>query len=501
MWSERAPVRARRLFAALAAAAGLAALPRAVDAQQAGTQPQPIPQSPLAADVDEFQGAPVQADPHRRLRIPRHPFMARNGASNIHNDAYQSDVYNRAGPLGESIETSSALFSRECASVTFDRRGRIVTICVGLDRPVLAVLDPETLEPLSAMNLPPRQAGGNPFSSFAGGGYFYLDNRDRAVVPTAQRHILIVRVAADGALAEARDYDLTGVVGSDDAIIAVMPDWRGRIWFASTDGVVGFVTRKGRVASLDTEEPIGNSFAVDERGGVYIVTDAALYRFQAGRRGRVRTVWRRPYPNIGEVKSGQTQAGSGTTPTLMGRRLVAITDNADPMAVRVYQRTRRARGRRLVCRQPVFERGASSTDQSLIATRGSIVVENNYGYSGVAATMNGATTTPGLERIDLDRDGRGCEVVWHSEERAPSVVPKLSLGAGLVYTYTKPERDDAADAWYLTAIDFDNGATRWRRLAGTGFGYNNNFAPVSVAPGGVGYVGVLGGLTRFEDAP
>ena len=41
----------------------------------------------------------------------------------------------------------------------------------------------------------------------------------------------------------------------------------------------------------------------------------------------------------------------------MGRRLVAITDNADPMAIRVYQRRRRARGRRLVCRRPVFERG------------------------------------------------------------------------------------------------------------------------------------------------
>ena len=35
--------------------------------------------------------------------------------------------------------------------------------------------------------------------------------------------------------------------------------------------------------SIDTGEPIGNSFAVDETGGVFIVTDKAMYRFDATR--------------------------------------------------------------------------------------------------------------------------------------------------------------------------------------------------------------------------
>ena len=477
----------------------LLALAAPAGAQTAGQQPPEIPQSPLGIGVDPFEGSPVRADPHGRLRVPQHPFMAPDPSSNIHNDAYQSDTYERSGPLGDDIATRSALFVRECASVTFDRHGRIVTVCVGLDRPVLTVLDPVTLRPFSALSLPPRQTGtGNPFTNFAGGGYFYLDHRDRAVVPTAERQIAIVRVNRAGGLEPERHIDLTGAVGPDDAIIAVMPDWRGRIWFASTDGVVGFVTRSGLVASRDTGEPIGNSFAVGKEGGVYIVTDAALYRFQA-RAGQVRTVWRERYPNVGVAKPGQTQAGSGTTPTLLGRRYVAITDNADPMAIRVYQRGHRAKGRRLVCRQPVFERGAGATDQSLIGAGRSLVVENNFGYTGIAATLNGASTTPGLERVDIDRDGRGCHTVWHSDERAPSVVPKLSLGAGLVYTYTKPARDDLVDAWYLTAIDFDNGKTRWRALAGTGAGYNNNFAPVSIGPDGTAYVGVLGGIVRLAD--
>ena len=47
---------------------------------------------------------------------------------------------------------------------------------------------------------------------------------------------------------------------------------------------------------------------------------------------------------------------------------VAITDNADPMDVVVY-RTRvrlKKRQRRLVCKVPVFAKGASATENSLI---------------------------------------------------------------------------------------------------------------------------------------
>ena len=193
-------------------------------------------------------------------------------------------------------------------------------------------------------------------------------------------------------------------------------------------------------------------------------------------------------------KPGQASAGSGTTPTLMGDGLVAITDNADPMNVLVYRRGSGA----LICRQPVFAKGASATDQSLIGTGRSLVVENNYGYSGPAATQGGKTTSPGLERVDLDAGG-GCHTAWRSAERAPSVVPKLSARNGLVYTYTKDPQPSNADAWYLTALDFGSGATVYKRLGGEGLGFNNNYAPVTLGPDGTAYVGTLGGLVALRD--
>jgi hypothetical protein len=306
-------------------------------------------------------------------------------------------------------------------------------------------------------------------------------------------------VTPAGQLEQVADHDLTGAVPPGDANISALPDWNGLVWFASKKGVVGTLNlRSGRIRARDLREPIGNSFAVDATGGVYIVTDKALYRFDSGRRGAPRASWRRRYRNIGTVKPGQTQAGSGTTPTVIGRRWVAITDNADPMNVLVLNR-RRGVKRRLVCRIPVLRKGSGNTDQSLIGIGRSLIVENNYGYSGPAATLEGATTTPGLERVDIRRGGRGCRRVWRSQEIAPSVVPKLSLRAGLVYTYTKPPREDDTDAWYFTAIDFRSGRTVYKQLAGTGLGFNNNYAPVTIGPDRTAYVGVLGGLVALRD--
>jgi hypothetical protein len=368
------------------------------------------------------------------------------------------------------------------------------------------MLDPATLELITEMQLPPRSGGGggDPLSDFSGGGYFYLDHRDRAVMATNHRHVWVVGqlngLSGPTFLLE-RDYDLTLHVLPDDAIISALPDWSGRIWFASVQGVVGTIDPvSGAVATIDVGERIANSFAVDETGGVFIVSDRALYRFDARPDGSPAVTWSEQYDNIGTRKPGQTSPGSGTTPTLMGSSHVAITDNADPMKVVVYRRGRSVTGTRLVCEQPVFRQGAGSTDQSLIGTDRSIVVENNYGYTGVTSVMDGRTTEPGFERVDVRDDGSGCFTVWrNTHESAPSVVPKLSLGSGLVYTYTKPADPNGTDAWYFTAINFRNGKTVYKQLAGTGLGFNNNFAPVSIGPDGTAYVGALGGLVLVRD--
>ena len=444
-------------------------------------------------DAPAFVGKPAVARPLHPPPVPHHPFMAPNGRSLLHEDAWQTDTSWRAGPLGRDVQVVSTYFNRDCGSVTFDSRGRIVTVCVGLDRPVAEILDPRTLDTIASMDLPPRDPStGNPFPAFGGGGYFFLDQQDRAWVPTTSRHVFVLKAGDTFTLQH--DYDLSGVVPQGDSIISALPDWTGRVlWFASRKGVLGTLDpATGAIRSVRLE-PNGNSFAVSDEGGTYVVTDGAMYRFALGADGAPRQLWRRTYDNIGSTKPGQTQSGSGTTPTVMAHGLVAITDNADPMKVVVYT----SAGRQ-VCAVPVFQKGAGDTDQSLIATGRSLIVENNYGYSSPVATENGNTTTPGLERVDVRRDHSGCDVRWTSQEIAPSVVPKVSVPNGLVYTYTKPA--GSGDPWYLTALDFRTGRTVYKARSGGGLGFNNNYAPVTLGPDGTAYVGVLGGLVALRDA-
>ena len=493
----------------------------------------PIPSDPRTPLIPSFIGAPAAERPVSAPPIPPAPHMAANGRNNIHDDAYMSDTYTIAGPEGRgtTVTTTYLVPGTECASVTFDRAGRIVSVCIGLTPSPLAgttsnvnllLLDPHSLERLATFSLPARPPSTTPFRDFSGGGYFYLDDQDRAVVATANNHIMVIGETATPGFQLLSDQDLTVACPAMDKLTSALPDSTGRVWFVSFNGWVGTLdmgsgtiqclnlapVEAGHLPAGKTTAEIENSFAMEpNKSGVYIASETAMYRFDPAPSGAPAITWQKYYDRVDVNKPGQVDTGSGTTPTLMGSDLVSITDNADPMNVVVYNRSDGTR----VCKQPVFNTDAfkapagsgvvyaSDTDNSLVGTDSSMIVENNYGYSGPTATSGGGVTFPGLSRVDLDPGG-GCHTVWTSMERAPSVVPKLSLANGLLYTYTKPQDawtpapnpPSGADPWFFTALDFRTGQTVWSRLAGVGLGYNNNYAPVTIGPDGTAYVGVLG---------
>src|SRR5436190_11259101 len=249
----------------LAACLGVAAL--ALPAVAVAVAAEPIPEGPNS--LPAFEGKPATPAPVFAPEPPRHPHMAPNARSNIHNDAYMTDTYQGAGPLGKDMSRTSTFLSHECASLTFDVKDRIVAICVGVEAPILEMFDPKTLDSLASMPLPARQGvSTGVFTDFSGGGYFYLDDKDRVIAPTNTRHIYVIGETDPPGFELQQDYDLTSVVPMGDKIISALPDWAGRIWFASTAGVVGFVDpTNGAIKSIDTKEPNGNSFSVDESGG------------------------------------------------------------------------------------------------------------------------------------------------------------------------------------------------------------------------------------------
>src|SRR2546430_6618393 len=71
----------------------------------------PIPQDPAQlAGLRVFSGRVATPHPVSAPRVPRHPFMAANGRSNVHNDAYQTDTYPWRGPLGRHTRMFSQSF-------------------------------------------------------------------------------------------------------------------------------------------------------------------------------------------------------------------------------------------------------------------------------------------------------------------------------------------------------------------------------------------------------
>ncbi len=461
----------------------------------------PIPQGPGTLVTPGYVGRPAITRPVTGMEVPQHPYLAPNGRSSMHNDAWSSDAYTWAGPVGEQPEVDTAWFGiEECATLAFDANDRIIALCGDLEGPKLRVLDPESMNPLATKDLPDRVKIDDslPWENLCGGSYFYLDERDRAVVATTDGRILAFTTSdADGDpdLTLDETLDVSKAVADDDCLIALMPDWDGRIWFETRKGVVGSVApATQQVRSLDLGEDIVNSFSVDETGGVYVVTTGALYRLETDATGKPEVVWRKQYDRGSEQKPGQLSQGSGTTPTLMPDGLLAITDNADPRMNVVF--LRRDTGEE-VCRAPVFEDDASATDNSLVAVDDGVIVENNHGYTSPLSTVLGFGTSPGFARVDVVDEE--CEVAWTSDLNAPTSVAKVSLETGLLYAYTKRSTIWGVSAWYLTAIDVHTGRHAFSVRTGTGTLMNNHYAAVTLGPDGSAYIATLAGMVRVRD--
>jgi hypothetical protein len=452
--------------------------------------------------------------------IFQNPFMAPNNVSEIHLNAYQTDTTSTRGPASASSQAVQQGLLRPITSIAgtmaFNARGQILTIRVGAspttpgeDAQTLLLINPETLTVLAETDLPPRPTPGG--VSFAGGGYFYLDHLDRVVCVTATQEIRIYAVQNDQ-FALAQTYDLSAQINdASDILNSVLPDSAGNLWFITTQGGVGYVNPASGTINLanvrdipgaNPNETNTKSFATDEHGGVYVVSDYALYRFQVGPGGTPQETWRAAYDRGVRTKPGQNQQGSGTTPTVFndfdGNQFVAIADNAEPfLHVNVYNRQTGD----VVVQQAVFSAfpGRNACENSLIAVNHSIIVENNYGNASILNTLGPLTTVPGVDRVDFDPTTGQSQVVWENTTVAvPSVVSQLSTGDGLVYTYAKDP-----EGWYFAALDFQTGAlvtqsrVPWSNRLG-GAVANNFYSGLGIGPDGSAYVGVFGGIVAWH---
>jgi hypothetical protein len=449
--------------------------------------------------------------------IYQNPYMQTNGFSNIHLNAYMTDTGSVKGPATNSKPTLQQTLLDPPgigATMAFTAGlGQLVTIRIGSAElasgaPTILLIDPTTLKVLANHRLPQRQPNTSGKISFAG-GYFYLDQANNVICVTSEQNIEVYSTDFNK-VALGATYGIGGAIATDDILNSVLPDSPGNLWYISHQGGVGYVEFKthtvfpGNVRNAPGAKPnelITKSFASDGKGRVFVVTDYALYCYQASANGP-KNIWRVEYNRGSTMKSGQNQQGSGTTPTCFddfeGNPFVAITDNADQMNVNVYRRDTGA----LVAQTAVFTDfpDTNSCENSLIAVNRSIIVENNFGNTDIDSTAGTKTTTPGVNRVDFDPDTKTSSVVWTNNEIAvPSVVSQLSTGDGLIYTYAKDPK-----GWYWAALDFETGLL-FNRSDYVKFpqpepeeARNNYYAGLTIGPSGAAYLSVFGGLTVWR---
>lgn len=215
----------------------------------------------------------------------------------------------------------------------------------------------------------------------------------------------------------------------------------------------------------DTYEEIQNSFSVG-KDGVYIVSNAALYKFRFNEQTKqieLDPKWEESfkkgdlvYDNDLEKKPGHLNKGSGTTPTLMDDRFVAICDNAGG---RVNLCIYRQDNGELVSKLPLFENQGSAVENSAVAYDNSYVVANTYGY---VDPFDVNATPGGIMRFDFNKD----KGVFEQMENWPAsgnydcktATPKISTRTGMIYVYNRSEDETNGHRdWQITTIDYRTG--------------------------------------------
>lgn len=479
---------------------------------------------PIGSDkIPPYYGEPAVAKPLEEQIIPQHPLLAAEGTNGMHANSYNTGTYNYTGPLGIAPVVRSRsmnLFGGLCATLMFDSQGRIITVSGNMTGFKLSLLDAESLDVLAQTTLPQRASTKEFFKTFdfslissdtSGGAYCHLLAGDRPIIGNSANVVQIYYIDETDGEPEWKiewEFDLMPYLEEGAYITDAIPDYDGNIWFITRPGDVGFIEPESRtvhMVRLEKEE-IQNSLAIAE-DGVFIVSDHAMYRFEVDANGEPVYTWRTEYDRGSAAQPGAISQGSGTTPSLLDvecadgsiRKLCGITDNADGRVnLVVYDRVT---GEAIVA-VPLFDEGYSVSENSLIAYGRSFIVENNYSESGAGFLVGDPQSQPGVTRVEMNEDCTDAYVVWDIDEAAATVVPKLSVGSGLVYLYTRVQNDDIDEkdvAWYFTAVDFETGETVYRVFTGLGRNWNNSYGPITIGPNGTAYVGVFNGLVSVSD--
>lgn len=370
------------------------------------------------------------------------------------------------------------------------------------------------------------------------GAYSLIDIDGTFFVPyvsTLQAYRDEVRDDPHSPIQKWKSYELPSNDSSkQDKILGINMTYDGRLILISESGLVIALTRELEdpvVLQLETKDPISNSFAIDETGGVFIVKSDGVVRVQwnpdAQGDARLTTQWSVPYRSD-KPRVGRLGHGSGTSPSLMGvgsqDKFIVIGDGQTLMNLVLIWRDEipsdwkglEGRDRRIAAEVPVTfgvpDTKESTTEQSLtVRGYGVAAVSNLYGNipplrPRLAKRIFGNRTVRTIYRSNYESVAPyGVEkFVWNPQTRklvsawgnpnlsVPNGIPTMSEATGLMYGIGQRESD-----WTLEAIDWNTGDSVFFERLTREVRHNSFWAATEIGPDGTIITGMYGGIMRF----
>ena len=389
-----------------------------------------LPRWPSARSVRPPPPRRPPAGRSRRRSRRRTRTWRRTRTRNIHNDTWMTDAYQRAGPLGNNLATRlGPLPPSLCGSIDV-RLARAASSRSARRRSRRRRRGSSTRtrsRSWRTYDLPtaPNPPGTKEYQNFTGGGYFFLDNKDRIWRATKTDHLFVLARARDGtSLRKVADYDLDRRADAhNERITSALPDFHGphlvRLQAERQGRHARPEDRHGQ-GDCTLDEEIENSFAVD-RDGVYIVSDKRMYRFSARPRTASRTSSGRALPQLRDRQAEPGRRRLGHDADDHARRL-----RRDHRQRRSDER-RRLPHRRRTCDGPEAHglRGAGlregrERDRELADRRRPLAGRREQlRLPGPVRPQRRRRHRAGLRPRRHRQDGSGCTTVWtNTTERA-----------------------------------------------------------------------------------
>jgi len=490
----------------------------------------------------------------------RHPALSHAAPSTMHDDGRATDTSPFAGPLGGNGTTRTWLerkrsISGLCPAFVFHGK-HTFTVSFSVRDNRLIALD-EDMKIVDQLKVPRRSIdwsrlfsdGVNAeaitrrlFRDTSGGAYFFVEDDGRVVIPTAENTMWRIRLEngqfkredpfdfypSDGGPHDGKklpipafgaqvcaDHNVCVDVQIAHRVIAALPTYEDEdsYWFATNLGLIGVVKAPPNASACyfdlnsrqdnpwarnDQSEQIQNSFAIGEKGA-FIVSDRALYRLTY-EGGKIHLKWRHEVARTptGSPKPGHVGVGSGTTPTLVRDKYVAITDAADKMRLILCSQDEGDHGKpkHVESIETLDGSSQSACENSLVTFDNYLILGNTWGYVTPFERKARDPGVLGVEGYEIVGGGKLTKR-WDSTVNVMSAPPKIGRANATLYAYTTNSDGD----WTLLGMDPWSGDVIYRGVV-----YNdderdhdNAWGTMGIGPNNQLYIAQWSGMLRIQD--